>query len=112
MKLFASLYLDEDASVLIADILRARGFDVTTARNEKMLVLSRWVDGSSLAHRVETLSKGWAVTTPNKWTKRLLFSAVFLHIIGSITKNYTAKPLQGKRNTSALSLARVATCMN
>ena len=37
MKLFASLYLDEDASVLIEDILRARGFDVTTARNEKML---------------------------------------------------------------------------
>ena len=37
MKLFASVYLDEDASVLIADILRARGFDVTTARNEKML---------------------------------------------------------------------------
>ena len=37
MKLFASLYLDEDASVLIADILRARGFDVTTTRNEKML---------------------------------------------------------------------------
>ena len=37
MKLFASLYLDEDVSVLIADILRARGFDVVTARGEKML---------------------------------------------------------------------------
>jgi len=37
LKLFASLYLDEDVSVLITDILQARGFDVTTARNEKML---------------------------------------------------------------------------
>ena len=37
MKLFASLYLDEDVSVLVADILRARGFDVITARDEKML---------------------------------------------------------------------------
>lgn len=37
MKLFASLYLDEDVSILIADILRARGFDVITVRDEKML---------------------------------------------------------------------------
>ena len=37
MKLFASLYLDEDVSILVADILRARGFDVITARDEKML---------------------------------------------------------------------------
>ncbi len=37
MKLFASLYLDEDVSILIADILRARGFDVITVRDENML---------------------------------------------------------------------------
>ena len=37
MKLFASLYLDEDVSILIANILRARGFDVITARDEQML---------------------------------------------------------------------------
>ena len=37
MKLFASLYLDEDVSILVADILRARGFDVITTRDEKML---------------------------------------------------------------------------
>jgi hypothetical protein len=37
LKLFASLYLDEDVSILVADILRARGFDVITARDEKML---------------------------------------------------------------------------
>ena len=32
MKLFAELYLDEDVSVLIATLLRVRGFNVTTAR--------------------------------------------------------------------------------
>ena len=37
MKLFASLYLDEDFSVLIAALLEAQGFDVTTARDEGML---------------------------------------------------------------------------
>lgn len=37
MKLFAPLYLDEDVSVLVGDILRARGFDITTAREAKML---------------------------------------------------------------------------
>jgi len=37
MKLFASLYLDEDVSVLIATLLRARGFDVVTTRDENML---------------------------------------------------------------------------
>lgn len=37
MKLFASLYLDEDFSVLIAALLKAQGFDVTTARDEGML---------------------------------------------------------------------------
>ncbi len=37
MKLFATFYLDEDVSVLVATLLRARGFDVVTARDEKML---------------------------------------------------------------------------
>jgi hypothetical protein len=37
LRLFASLYLDEDVSVLVAEILHARGFDVTTSRDEKML---------------------------------------------------------------------------
>jgi hypothetical protein len=36
MKLFAELYLDEDVSVLVAALLRARGFDVITARDEGM----------------------------------------------------------------------------
>jgi predicted nuclease of predicted toxin-antitoxin system len=37
MKLFADLYLDEDVSVLVATLLRVRGFNVTTARDEGML---------------------------------------------------------------------------
>lgn len=37
MNLFASVYLDEDVSVLVAKLLAARGFDATTAHNEGML---------------------------------------------------------------------------
>ncbi len=37
MKLFATLYLDEDVAVLIATLLHARGFDVVTTRDENML---------------------------------------------------------------------------
>jgi hypothetical protein len=37
MKLFADLYLDEDVSVLVATLLRARGFDVLTAVEAGML---------------------------------------------------------------------------
>ena len=37
MKLFAELYLDEDVSALVAVLLRARGFDVKTARDADML---------------------------------------------------------------------------
>lgn len=32
-RLFAEVYLDEDVSVLVADLLRARGFRATTARD-------------------------------------------------------------------------------
>ena len=35
--LFASLYLDEDVSILLADIIRARGFDVVTTRDAGQL---------------------------------------------------------------------------
>lgn len=37
MKLFATLYLDEDVSVLLAKLLRSRGFKVTTALEQGML---------------------------------------------------------------------------
>lgn len=37
MKLFCTLYLDEDVSVLLGELLDARGFDVITARDRGML---------------------------------------------------------------------------
>lgn len=35
--LFIFLYLDEDVDVLVAQLIRARGFDVTTTRDENQL---------------------------------------------------------------------------
>ena len=37
MRLFAALYLDEDVSVLLFKLMKARGFDVLTARDAGML---------------------------------------------------------------------------
>lgn len=37
MKLFIELYLDEDISVLLAKLLRARGFEVITTQDAKRL---------------------------------------------------------------------------
>lgn len=36
-QLFIELYLDEDVHVVVADLLRGRGFVATTARDEKQL---------------------------------------------------------------------------
>ncbi|MBT9316797.1 DUF5615 family PIN-like protein [Leptothoe spongobia] len=36
-RLFISLYLDEDVNVLVADLLRAKGFDAITARDARQL---------------------------------------------------------------------------
>jgi predicted nuclease of predicted toxin-antitoxin system len=47
--LFICLYLDEDVNVLIADLLRARGFDVITARDAKQL---HGTDAEQLAYAV------------------------------------------------------------
>jgi predicted nuclease of predicted toxin-antitoxin system len=46
---FICLYLDEDVNVLIADLLRARGFDVITALDAKQL---RATDAEQLAYAV------------------------------------------------------------
>lgn len=60
MKLFAELYLDEDVSVLIATLLQARGFSVTTARAQEMLGQD---DPFQLAHAV---SLGCCLVTHNR----------------------------------------------
>lgn len=49
----ASLYLDEDVSVVVAAILTARGFVVTTARDRKQLSRS---DEEQLAFAADTNS--------------------------------------------------------
>ena len=46
---FIGLYLDEDVNVLIADLLRAKGFDVMTVRDAGTL---RATDAEQLAYAV------------------------------------------------------------
>ncbi len=47
MKLFATIHTDEDVSRLVATLLRARGFDVTTTSEQGMLSQS---DSQQLAY--------------------------------------------------------------
>ena len=60
MKLFIELYLDEDVSVLLAELLRARGYDVTTALEAGMLTKD---DPEQLTYAV---SKGCCILTHNR----------------------------------------------
>ena len=48
-RLFIELYLDEDVSVLVAELLRGRGFSALTAHSEGRLGLT---DSDQLAHSV------------------------------------------------------------
>jgi predicted nuclease of predicted toxin-antitoxin system len=58
--LFIRLYLDEDVNVLLADMLRARGFDVTTTREAGQIGKS---DGEQLAFAT---SREQAILTHNR----------------------------------------------
>ncbi|MBI2857301.1 MAG: DUF5615 family PIN-like protein [Chloroflexi bacterium] len=59
-RLFAGLYLDEDVSVLVGDLLRARGFQATTTRDAGRL-------GSKDAEQMEyAASHGLALLTHNR----------------------------------------------
>lgn len=49
-RLFIELYLDEDVDVLVADLLRARGFVATTTRDAGKLRAS---DAEQMAYAVE-----------------------------------------------------------
>jgi hypothetical protein len=66
MKLFATSYLDEDVSALVTTLLRVRGLDVTTAREENMLGKP---DEAQLAYAV---SQGRCVLTHNRGDFELL----------------------------------------
>ena len=59
-KLFVELYLDEDVSVLIAELLRARGYAAITARDAGQLEKS---DEEQLAYAV---SQSKALLTHNR----------------------------------------------
>ena len=58
--LFIELYLDEDVSVLVAELLRGRGFAARTTRDEHRLGST---DAMQLAHAV---SCGMALLTHNR----------------------------------------------
>jgi len=54
-RLFIELYLDEDVDVLVADLLRARGFVATTTRDAGNLQASDVDQLASAVSRQETL---------------------------------------------------------
>jgi predicted nuclease of predicted toxin-antitoxin system len=58
--LFIRLYLDEDVNVLVADLLKARGFDALTARDAGQLQVN---DEEQLAYAV---SQQRALVTHNR----------------------------------------------
>jgi predicted nuclease of predicted toxin-antitoxin system len=59
-RLFVELYLDEDVSVLVAELLRARGFGVETTRDAKRISTH---DGEQLEYAV---SRRRALLTHNR----------------------------------------------
>ena len=68
-QLFVDLYLDEDVNVLIADLVRARGFRVTTTQAAGQVGTT---DASQLAFAT---SQGKALLTHNRvhfWRKHIL----------------------------------------
>ncbi len=59
-RLLTKLYLDEDVSVLLADLLRAHGVDVLTARD------ARTLGGSDESQLEFAISQGRAIVTHNR----------------------------------------------
>lgn len=59
-RLFVELYLDEDVHVLIAELVRSYGFEVTTARQQDKLGCD---DDAQLAYAVQ---EGRAMLTHNR----------------------------------------------
>lgn len=83
MKLFATLYTDEDVSVLVATLLRSRGFNVTTSLEQGMLgksdqdqlIYTAKVDRCLLTHnRVDFERLHLEYIAKNKTIQELLLS--------------------------------------
>lgn len=70
-ELFISLYLDEDVDVLLADLVRARGFSVTTTRDAGNLGAK---DENQLAYAVE---QGFVLFTHNRLDFETLAKSYF-----------------------------------
>ena len=68
---FICLYLDEDVNVLVADLLRAKGFDAITARDAGQL---RATDAEQLAYAV---SQSRTLVTHNRTDFEDLVQAYF-----------------------------------
>ncbi len=70
-RLFICLYLDEDVDVLIADLLQARGFDATTARDAGNLQAT---DSEQFAYAI---SQSRTLVTHNRTDFEQLVQAYF-----------------------------------
>ncbi|MGK7925888.1 MAG: DUF5615 family PIN-like protein [Spirulina sp.] len=70
-EIFIKLYLDEDVHILIADLIRARGFDVITARDAGLLEKT---DEEQLAYAV---SQDRAIVTHNRVDFEILAQSYF-----------------------------------
>jgi predicted nuclease of predicted toxin-antitoxin system len=60
IRIFVELYLDEDVDVLVAELLRARGYSVTTTRDAGQLGNT---DAEQLAYAIQA---GRAILTHNR----------------------------------------------
>ena len=69
--LFISLYFDEDVNILVADLLKARGFNAVTARDVSQL---RAADAEQLAYAV---SQARTLVTHNRTDFEELVQAYF-----------------------------------
>jgi predicted nuclease of predicted toxin-antitoxin system len=69
--LFIRLYLDEDVNVLVADLLKARGFDAITARDAEQLQVS---DAEQLAYAI---SQARTLVTHNRTDFEALIQTYF-----------------------------------
>lgn len=74
-RLFVELYLDEDVSVLVAELLRSHGFDVLTAREAGQLGKS---DEEQLAY---ALSQSRALVSHNRSDFEALAQQYFAAVV-------------------------------